>query len=238
MFRLLQMESSSFWILLIIVFWTDRQPVFLLGTQVVYQFFPLLSAARDLSSFQLLPASVITDLLQLFFGIPVFLLLYGFQSKAAFGISPPSFLSVWPIHISFLFLISKFISPWPVAFRKSLFEIIFGHHIVRIYLRHLLTKVCILRRISPVTSHASHPYKSTDFTEALKILILVSFRIDVDSHTFLNLENDPLAFCKSADINSHFRFYSTFHPVFPDGYHQIGGSRWCGGWGTALQTGR
>jgi hypothetical protein len=29
----------------------------------------------------------------------------------------------------------------------------------------------------------------------LKILILVSFRIDVDSHTFLSLENDPLAFC-------------------------------------------
>jgi hypothetical protein len=37
--------------------------------------------------------------------------------------------------------------------------------------------------------------KSTDFTQAVKILILVSFRIDVDSHTFLNLENDPLAFC-------------------------------------------
>jgi hypothetical protein len=30
---------------------------------------------------------------------------------------------------------------------------------------------------------------------ALKIPTLVSFRIDVDSHTFLNLQNDPLAFC-------------------------------------------
>jgi len=28
----------------------------------------------------------------------------------------------------------------------------------------------------------------------LKILILVSFRINVDNHTFLSLENDPLAF--------------------------------------------
>ena len=36
--------------------------------------------------------------------------------------------------------------------------------------------------------------KSTDFTQALKILILISFRIDVDIHTFLSLENDPLAF--------------------------------------------
>jgi hypothetical protein len=26
-------------------------------------------------------------------------------------------------------------------------------------------------------------------------LILISFRIDVDSHTFLSLENDPLAYC-------------------------------------------
>ena len=71
----------------------------------------------------------------------------------------------------------------------------FGHHILKMYLRHRLTKICFLHRISLVTSHVSHPYKSTDFTQALKILILVSFHIDVDSHTFLNLENDPLAFC-------------------------------------------
>jgi hypothetical protein len=76
----------------------------------------------------------------------------------------------------------------------SLLEIIFGHHIVRMYLRHRLTKICILRRISHITSHISHPHKSTDFTQALRILLLVSFRIDVDSHNFLNLENDPLAF--------------------------------------------
>ena len=63
------------------------------------------------------------------------------------------------------------------------------------YLRHRLTKICILRQISLVTSRVSHPCKSTDFTQALKIVILVSFRIDVDSHTFLSLENDPLAFC-------------------------------------------
>jgi len=63
------------------------------------------------------------------------------------------------------------------------------------YLRHWLTKTCILRQISLVTNHVSHPYKSTDFTQALKILNLVSFCIDVDSHTFLSLENDPLAFC-------------------------------------------
>jgi len=149
-----------------------------------------LSAARNLSSFQLLPTSLMTDLLQLFLGLPLFLLPWGFHSRAAFGISPSSFLSVWPFHLSFLFLISKFISSWPVTLHKSELEMTFGHHILKMYLRHLLTKVCILRRISLVTSHVSHPYKSTDFTQALKILILVPFHINVDRHTFLSLEKN------------------------------------------------
>jgi hypothetical protein len=32
-----------------------------------------------------------------------------------------------------------------------------------------------------VTSQVSHPYKSTDFTQALNILILVSFRNDLEN---------------------------------------------------------
>jgi hypothetical protein len=102
---------------------------------------------------------------------------------------------VWPIHQNFLFLISKFISSCPVTFHRPLLEIIFGHLILNIYLRYLFTKVCILRWISFVTSQVSHPYKSTDFTQALNILILVFFRNDLDSHTLLSLENDPVAFC-------------------------------------------
>jgi len=140
-----------------------------------------LSAAKNLSLFQLLPASLITDLLQLFLGLYLFLFPRGFQSRAAFGISPPSFHNVWPIHLNFLFLISTFISSCPVTFHRSLLKIIFGHHILN--LRHLFTKVCILRWISIVTSQVSHPYKSTDFAQALNILILVSFRNDLDSHT-------------------------------------------------------
>ena len=50
----------------------------------------------------------------------------------------------------------------------------FGHHIRKMCLRRRLTKICILRRISLVTSHVSHPYKSTDFTQALKIGLEVS----------------------------------------------------------------
>ena len=102
-----------------------------------------LSAAKNLSSFQLLPASLITDLLHLFLGLPLFLFPWGFQNRAAFGISPPSFRNVWPIHLNFLLLISTFISSCPVTFHRSLLEIIFGHHILNIYLIHLYTKVCI-----------------------------------------------------------------------------------------------
>ena len=107
-----------------------------------------LLAAKNLSSFQLLPTSLITDLLQLFLGLPLFLFPWGFQSRAAFGISPSSFLNVWPIHLNFLFLISRFISSCPVTFHRSLLEIIFGHHILNIYLRHLFTKVRIIHLIS------------------------------------------------------------------------------------------
>jgi hypothetical protein len=102
---------------------------------------------------------------------------------------------VWPIHLNFLFLIYKFISSCPVTFYRSLLEIMFGHHILSIYLRHLFTKDCSSRWISFVTNQVSHPYNNTDFTQALNILILVSFLNDLDSHTFLSLENDPLAFC-------------------------------------------
>ena len=45
----------------------------------------------------------------------------------------PLFLNVWPIHLNFPFLISKLISSCPVTFHRSLLKIIFGHHILNIY---------------------------------------------------------------------------------------------------------
>ena len=99
----------------------------------------------------------------------------------------PLFLMCDRSILNFLFLISTFISSCPVTFHRSLLEIIFGHHILNIYLRHLFTKVCILRWISFVTSQVSHPHKSTDFTQALNILILVCFRNNLDSHTVTHI---------------------------------------------------
>jgi hypothetical protein len=74
---------------------------------------------------------------------------------------------------------------------KYLLQIMFGRHMFRMYLRNRLTNVCILRRISAVTSNYSHSYKSTDCTHKLQFLILVSFRIDADSRTSHSLRNDP-----------------------------------------------
>ena len=99
-----------------------------------------LSAAKNLNLSQLLPASLITNLLQLFLGLPLFLFPWGFQNMAAFDISPSSFLTVWPIHLNFLFLISKFLSSWPVAFHRSLLEIIIGHHILNTNLKTSIHK--------------------------------------------------------------------------------------------------
>ena len=79
-----------------------------------------LSAAKNLSSFQLLPASLMTDLLQLFLGLPLFLHPWGFHSRAAFDISPSSFLNVWPIHLNFLCLIADHNAPPYVVISTAL----------------------------------------------------------------------------------------------------------------------
>jgi len=168
-----------------------------------------LSAAKNLSSFQLLPASLITDLLQLFLGLPLFLFPWGFQSKAAFGISPSSFLNVWSIHLNFVFLISTFISSCPVTFHRSLLEIIFGHHILNIYLKTSIHKGLYFT-LNFLCDKPS--FTSTDFTQALNILILVPFRCDLDSHTLLNLENDPLTFCILAFLCWYLHFRLQYYP--------------------------
>jgi hypothetical protein len=90
-------------------------------------------------------------------------------------------------------------SSWTVTFHKTLLEIMFGHHILRMYLRHRLTKVCILRQISLVTSHVSQPYKSTDFTHASKFLILVSFHPEDGGRKFVPSSNRIQRFTRVTD---------------------------------------
>ena len=78
-----------------------------------------LSAAKNLSSFQFLPASLFTDLLQLFLGLPLFLFPWGFQNRAAFDISPSSFLNVWPIHRNYIDTYQSYTSLQPVTRWRS-----------------------------------------------------------------------------------------------------------------------
>ena len=114
---------------------------------------------------------------------------WGFQSRAAFGTFPSSFLNVWPIHLNFLFLISKFISSCPVTFHRSLLEIIFGHHILSIYLRHQFTKVSILRWISFVTSQVTTTF------DRLKIIYFF--------FCIINLKHDAIALTRTLSSPNH-----------------------------------
>ena len=51
-----------------------------------------------------------------------------------------SFLSVWPIQLHFLLLIVVLISSCLVFFQSCLFDILLGHHTLRMYRRRLLMK--------------------------------------------------------------------------------------------------
>jgi hypothetical protein len=69
---------------------------------------------------------------------------------------------VWLIHLNFRFLISIFISVWPDNCQSCLFELILGHQIRNIYLKHLLINVLIFLHNSFLTRLVSQPYKSTE----------------------------------------------------------------------------
>ena len=55
-------------------------------------------------------------------------------------------------------------------------------------------KVCTFLMAALVVRHFSDPYRSTDFTFELKILILVFLLISLDLQMFLRARNDVLAF--------------------------------------------
>ena len=69
-------------------------------------------------------------------------------------------VNVWPIHLNFLFFISKFISSCAVTFHRSLLEIICGHHILNIYLRHHFTN----SRTLPYYKSMHLPYVTADIS--------------------------------------------------------------------------
>ena len=105
------------------------------------------------AEFQLCPCSFNSDsvsLRQVFLGRPLLLLPCGFHLRACLVMLFGGFLSVWPIHAHFFFLISVFMWSWFALCQRSPFQTLFFDNMAFVVL------------------HVSAPYKSTDFTFELK----------------------------------------------------------------------
>ncbi len=118
------------------------------------------------------PHSALTVRLQVVLGRPRDLLPCGFHSSTLWQISFWLFRRVCPIQPYFLRIISTSIFDCPVLSHSSSLDIICGHHIPRMFRRHLLTKVCSFCVTLSVTNQVSQPYSRTDLTQALNSLIL------------------------------------------------------------------
>ena len=143
-----------------------------------FRFF--LSFATIFISPQVFPiffASCDRSLLQVFFGLPLFLFPRGFHSRAWRVTLVFFFLNVWPIHLHFLVVMVCMTGSFLVIFHRFLLLIFSGHLIPVMFLRHLLMKTCIVLVEAAVDLHVSDPYRRTDFTLELKILIFVAVLI-------------------------------------------------------------
>ena len=106
-----------------------------------------LFVANFFISFHVFPSLAIsskTVRFHVFFGLPLALLPWRFQSKAILSTALYSFLIVRPIQFHFRLLIPIVISFWFVIFHSSTFEIVSGLLIFKILPKHLLTNACSL----------------------------------------------------------------------------------------------
>jgi hypothetical protein len=93
------------------------------------------------------------SLRQLSLGLPLFLFPCGFQRSACRVMFEAGFRSVWPIHLHRRLPISISIGCWAVSCHSSVFLIVSGHLILRIFLRHMFTEVYVTHSCSfPVFS--------------------------------------------------------------------------------------
>ena len=121
---------------------------------------------------------------QVFLGRPLFLFPGGFQSIACLVISSCGFLQVWPIQPHFLFVMQLLIVSCFVLSHSCLLDILLGHQILNIRLKHLLTKTCSLLIMFLFVFHVSQPYNKILLTLVLKILNLC-FKLNIlDFHIF------------------------------------------------------
>jgi len=138
----------------------------------------LRSSAIPLTSFHDLLVFLISSsivLRHVFFGLPLLLYPWGFQSNAVFSIAPISLRNVCPIHFHFLLFIWFSLDFWWVILPSSWFVILSVHFIFIIRLKHLFTNICSLLVIWLVVFQDSQAYNNTDFTFGLNVRILTSF---------------------------------------------------------------
>jgi hypothetical protein len=109
-------------------------------------------------------SSIKIVLFQVILDLPFLLSPCGFQSSPCLVLLFWSFLKVCPISFHFLIFISLSICICYVVSHRSLFVMVFGHHILSMLRRHWLTNVCNLLIICCVIFHVSHPYSSTLIT--------------------------------------------------------------------------
>ena len=104
------------------------------------------------------------------------------------------FRKACPIHFHYLLLMLSSIRHCCVLSHRSSFEITSGQRTFRIFLKHLLIKVCSFLVSSFVDLHVSEPYRRADFTFVLKILSFVCNLIHFSFHTGISIENVDCAF--------------------------------------------
>ena len=117
--------------------WNKGQSVTMLRQRTLF-------AAVLLAVVQVMLASLSsssTDLIQVFTGLPTFLLPCGFHSRTCLVVSDVGFRNVWSIQFHLRLTISAGIHSCSVLAQSSLLLIFSGQYIFRIFLRHRLVKV-------------------------------------------------------------------------------------------------
>ena len=121
---------------------------------------------------------------QVIFGLPLFLLPWGFYVRTCLVMFVIGFLNVWPSHPHLLLRISISIWAWCVLSQRSLLLTLSIQCIRRILRRQWLTNVWILIRV------ILFPFPLSTSTRTLRVcqtsVFFVVSPINFDFHTFLN----------------------------------------------------
>ena len=126
-----------------------------------------LASPHDILVFR---SSMSRVLRRVFVGLPLRLVPRGFQSRAYLTILGCCLRRVCAIHPHFFCSMESVIGICPVLSHSSRLEILSGHHIRKICLKHVLMKTCSRWSRRLVRFHVSAPYRRMVFTLLLRAL--------------------------------------------------------------------